>query len=158
MRELYEADLHKPGIYGSGRVWANVWDVFPRMPSRVGRGRRAAVAFAVCFGWGGFSCVLSMSLHFQNSYIQSSQRRLGEGAPTASQSAHRELALTYPHQVYRLVCSHLRNTSSMASSVDQYRRSRPRSVRSSSSFPTNFVKLRERHSSMLARQSTTADV
>ena len=42
----------------------------------------------------------------------SSQRRLGEGAPTASQSAHRELAPTYPHQVYRLVCSHLRNLAS----------------------------------------------
>ena len=39
----------------------------------------------------------------------SSQRGLGEGAPTVSQSAHRELAPTYPHQVYRLVCSHLRN-------------------------------------------------
>ena len=129
--------FHKPGIYGSGRVWANACDVFPRMPSRVGRGRRAAVAFAVCFGWGGFSCVLSMSLHFQNSYIQSSQRRLGEGAPTASQSAHREVAPTYPHQVYHLVCSHLRNTSSMASSADQYSSSaRPKPVRSSSSFPT----------------------
>ena len=40
---------------------------------------------------------------FSNSYIQSSQRRLGEGAPTASQSAHREHAHTYPHQVSRLV-------------------------------------------------------
>ena len=37
----------------------------------------------------------------------SNHRRLGEGAPTVSQSAHRELAPTYPHQVYRLVCSHL---------------------------------------------------
>ena len=54
MRELYEADFHKPGIYGSGRVWANAWDVFRRAPSRVGRGRRAAVDFVVCFGWGGF--------------------------------------------------------------------------------------------------------
>ena len=32
-------------------------DVFPRMPSRVGRGRRAAVDFVVCFGWGVFFCV-----------------------------------------------------------------------------------------------------
>ena len=53
---------------------------------------------------------------FSNSYTQSSQRRLGEGDPTASQSAHRQLAPTYPHQVYRLLCSHLRN---MASSVGQ---------------------------------------
>ena len=74
-----------------------------------------------------------------NSYIQSSQRRLGEGAPTASQSAHRELAPTYPNRVHRLVCSHLRNTSSMASSVDQYSSSaRPTPVRSSSSFPTSI--------------------
>ena len=53
MRELHEADFHKPGIYGSGRVWANAWDVFPHMPSRVGRGRRAAVDFVACFRWGG---------------------------------------------------------------------------------------------------------
>ena len=59
---------------------------------------------------------------FSNSYIQSSQRRLGKGAPTASQSAQRELAPTYPHEVYRLVCSHLRN---LASAVDQYRSSQP---------------------------------
>ena len=51
---MYEADFHKPGIYGSGRVWANAWDVFGRAPSRVGRDRRAAVDFVVCFGWGGF--------------------------------------------------------------------------------------------------------
>ena len=63
---------------------------------------------------------------FSNSYIQSSQRRLDEGAPTASQSANRELARTYPHQVYRLVCSHLRN---LASAVDQYSgRSQPASL------------------------------
>ena len=55
LRELYEADFHKPGIYGSGRVWANAWDVFRRTPSRGGRGRRAAVNFVVCFGCGGIS-------------------------------------------------------------------------------------------------------
>ena len=43
----------KPGIYGIGTVWANAWDAFHRMPSRVARGRRAAVDFVVCFGWGG---------------------------------------------------------------------------------------------------------
>ena len=47
LRELYEADFHKPGIYGSGRVWANAWDVFRRTPSRGGHGRRAAVDFVV---------------------------------------------------------------------------------------------------------------
>ena len=45
---------------------------------------------------------------------QSSQRRLGEGATTATQFAHRELVPTYPHQVYHLSCSHQRD---MASSV-----------------------------------------
>ena len=55
MRELYEADSYKPGIYGSGRVWANAWDVFRLKPSRGGRGRRAAVDFVVCFGCGEIS-------------------------------------------------------------------------------------------------------
>ena len=43
-----------PGIYRIGRVRANAWDLFHRMPSRVARGGRAAVDFVVCFGWGGF--------------------------------------------------------------------------------------------------------
>ena len=80
--------------------------------------RLEVVAVAGCYGLSGVFWVGRIFLVFQvttflNSYTQSSQRRLGEGAPTASQSAHRELAPTYPHQVYRLVCSH------MASSVDQ---------------------------------------
>ena len=50
LRELYEADFHNPGTYGIGRVRANAWDVFHRMPSRVPRGGRAAVDFVVCFG------------------------------------------------------------------------------------------------------------
>ena len=54
LRELYEADFHKPGIYGSGWVWANAWDVFRRAQSRVGRGRWADVGFVVCFGWADF--------------------------------------------------------------------------------------------------------
>ena len=33
-----------------------MWDVFPRMRPRVGRGRRAAVNIVVCFRWGGFFC------------------------------------------------------------------------------------------------------
>ena len=48
------ADFHKPGIHGSGRAWANAWDVFRRAPCRVGHGRRVAVDYVVCFGWGGF--------------------------------------------------------------------------------------------------------
>ena len=35
-----------------------------------------------------------------------------KGAATDSQSAHRELVPTYPHQVYHLLLSHLRNTAS----------------------------------------------
>ena len=56
LRELYEADFHKPGIHGSGQVWANAWNVFRRTPSRGGRGRQDAVDFVVCFGRGGISC------------------------------------------------------------------------------------------------------
>lgn len=41
----------------SERAYANVWDLLRRKPSRVGRGRRAAVLLggsgAVCFGCGG---------------------------------------------------------------------------------------------------------
>ena len=67
------------------------------------------------FGGAGFFLVFQVTT-VSISYTQSSQRRLGEGARTASQSVHRELAPTYPHRVYRLVCFPLRN---MASSVDQ---------------------------------------
>ena len=42
---MYEARFLKPEIYGSGRVWANAWDVFPRTSSRGDRGRLAAVDF-----------------------------------------------------------------------------------------------------------------
>ena len=56
LRELYAADFHKPGIYASGRVWANAWDVSRRASSRGDRGRRAAVDFVVCFGCGGIPC------------------------------------------------------------------------------------------------------
>ena len=58
LRKLYEADLRKPRIYGSVRVWANAWDVFRRTASRVGRGRRAGVDFVVCFGCSGIYSVL----------------------------------------------------------------------------------------------------
>ena len=54
LRELYEADFHKPGIYGSARVWTNAWDVFRRAPSRGGRGRWAAVDFVVFLGGADF--------------------------------------------------------------------------------------------------------
>ena len=133
MRELYEADFHKPGTCGSGRAWAKASGAFRRGLSRGGRGRWADVGFVLCFLWGGiFSCFSGNHVLFSNSSTitrstaardpDSSQRRLliGEVAPTVSQSAHRELAPTYPHQVYRLVCSHLRN---MASSVGQSKRS-----------------------------------
>ena len=134
---------------------------------RVGRGfSRAVSRWSRSPGCCGFSGVFRVEriffpcffheFEFSNSYIQSSQRRLGEGASTASQSAHRELASTYPHRVYRLGCSQQRNTSSMASTVDQYSSSaqpkplpswreqlnqcsssaRPKPVRSSSSLPT----------------------
>ena len=65
LRELYEADFHKLGIYGSGRLWTNAWDGFRRAPSRVGRGRLAAVDFVACFGLGGiFSCFFFFRILF----------------------------------------------------------------------------------------------
>ena len=85
----------------------------------------------------GFSCFSgNYSFKFVHARVhdrwlrqtQSSQRRLDEGATTASQSSHRELVPTYPHQVYHLLCSHLRN---MASSVDQYSSSQSKPVPSS---------------------------
>ena len=45
-------------------VWSNAWDVFRLEPSRGGRGRRAAVAVVVCFGWGGFFRVFFSSICF----------------------------------------------------------------------------------------------
>ena len=63
---------HKPGIYGSGRVWANAWDVFFRAPSRGGRGRRAAAAFVVCSGWGGFFGAFH-EFAFSNSFVDPEQ-------------------------------------------------------------------------------------
>ena len=54
LREPYEADFHKRGIYGSRRVWTNAWDVYRRVPSRGGRGHRDAVDFVVCLGGAGF--------------------------------------------------------------------------------------------------------
>ena len=88
--------------------------------SRGGRDGRAAVNFVVYLGAAGFF-LLFWYLHFQIRArvrdrwlpeIQSSQRRLGEGATTTSQPAHGELAPTYPHQLYYLFCSHLRNMAS----------------------------------------------
>ena len=120
MRELYEADFHKPGISGSGRVLA-IYRV----------GRVASVAFARwsrSSGYCGFrgvfwvrrDFVFSIKLYFQirenDRWLretQSSQRRLVERTTTTSQPAHRELALTDPHRVYHLLCSHLRIMASV---------------------------------------------
>ena len=68
------------------------------------------------FGEAGFfSISTSSSQPVAARETDSSQCRLGEGAPTVSRSAHQELAATYPHQVYRLVCSQLRNLASSSS-------------------------------------------
>ena len=82
LRELYEADFHKPGIYGSGRVWANACDVFPRMPSRVGRGRRAAVDFVV-FWLGGADFSVLFFLRFF-SFFEHTRPAAGMRPPVAS--------------------------------------------------------------------------
>ena len=93
---MYEADFHKPGIYGSGRVWASAWGAFRRGLSL----EVVAVAGLMWVSWCVFDGAdffrIFHEFAFSNSYTQSSQRRLGEGDPTASQSAHRQLALTYP--------------------------------------------------------------
>ena len=75
MRVLYETGLHQPGIYGSVRVWANVWDVLRRTPSRGGRGRRAVVDFVVCFGCDGiFSCFIFRFIFFERTRPAASMR------------------------------------------------------------------------------------
>ena len=69
LRALYEADFHKHGICGRGRVWANACNVFRRPPFRVGRRRRAAANFVVCFGWGDFFFGAFHEFAFSNSYV-----------------------------------------------------------------------------------------
>ena len=54
LRERFETEFHTPGIYGSGRVWVNAWDVFRHTPNRCCRGCRAAVDSLVCLGAAGF--------------------------------------------------------------------------------------------------------
>ena len=44
-------------------MWANAWDMF-HMPSRGGRGLRAALALVVCFRWGGFFVKVFFSVLF----------------------------------------------------------------------------------------------
>ena len=48
--------------------------MFRRAPSRVGRGCRAAVAFVVCFGWGGFFRVFSDFFFFERTRPAASMR------------------------------------------------------------------------------------
>ena len=62
LRELYEADFHKLGIYGSGQVLANAWDLFRLASSRGGPGRRAAVDFVVCLGGADFLVIIFFSI------------------------------------------------------------------------------------------------
>ena len=127
------------------------------------------MGFVVCFGWGGFLSCPPFSLHFQirgraihERWIRethSSQQR-GEGGPTVGQHAHRELAPTYPHEEYRLVCSHLRNMA-CHQLVDQ------RSIAHISPMPTSLIlklsnlkyvfKLRECQSRLLTSHRTPAD-
>ena len=56
LRELYEADFHKPGIHGSGRVCAKAWDVFRRTRLEV-----VAVAGLLWILW----CVLDAAGFFR---------------------------------------------------------------------------------------------
>ena len=72
------ADFHKSGIYGSGRVWANAWNVFRRSPPRSGRGRRAAVDLVVrvrCVLGGAIAFLLSIFFSFERTRPAASMRR-----------------------------------------------------------------------------------
>ena len=109
-------------------------------PSRVGRGRRASVNFVVCFGWGEFFFCAFHEFAFSKSFVDPvseqpawTRRRGSDGQPFSQ----RELAHTYPHQVYRLVCSHLRN---LALAVDQYSSSRPTSLIFDPTSECNLIK------------------
>ena len=62
LRKLYEADLTNPVSMEAGE-YELTWDMFRRVPSRGGRGPRAAVDFVVCFGWGGFFFFSSSNAH-----------------------------------------------------------------------------------------------
>ena len=73
LRELYEADFYKPGIYGSGRVWANAWDVSRRAPSRGGRSCRAAVDIVVCFERVDFLMFFFFSMYFLRTHTACSK-------------------------------------------------------------------------------------
>ena len=105
------ADFHKGGIYVSGRLWAKARLVV-RLLDVVSVARLLWSSWCVlgAVDFFVFFFVFSMSLHarIQDRWLretQSSQRRLGEGATADSQSAHRELVPTHPHQVYHLLLS-----------------------------------------------------
>ena len=71
MRELYEPDFHKPGIYGSGRVRANAWDVGLRAPSRGG-----SVAGLLWIQWCVWVGRIFRAFHefaFPNSFVDPEQ-------------------------------------------------------------------------------------
>ena len=115
---------------------ANAWDVVFRAPSRGGHGRWADVGFVVCLRWGGIFFVLSMSLHFQirRSRAVSIESVKGLRQPANNLPTENSRPPRNSHQVYRLVCSHLR---SMASAVDQYSSSQPNQEASLIFDPTN---------------------
>ena len=134
--------------------------------SRGGRDGGGDVGFAVCFRGGIFSAFSGNHIFFSNSCTStrplaarnpdSSRRRIGEGAPRVSQYAHRDLAATYPDQVYRLVCSHLRNMAchQLISKNEVHSPSLSHVL----SDIIGCFKLRERQLPILARQSTTVDI
>ena len=62
--------MHKPGTCGSGRVCANVWNVFHRTPCRGGCGRRPAVDLVVCFRWGGIFWVIFFLFEHTHGLLQ----------------------------------------------------------------------------------------
>ena len=142
--------------------WANAWNVFRRAPSRVGRGRRAAVNFVVCFGWGDFFFRAFHEFTFSNSFVDSvseqpawTRRRRSDSQPIFPPRTRAHLS--QPGVPFSVLLP-----ENLASAVDQHSSSRPVSMIFDPTSECNlnklFSKLRERQSHLLARKKTQVDV
>ena len=121
-----------------------------------------AVAGLMWVSWrafGGAGFFRARAIHDRWLRETQSSQQLGEGAPTVSQPAHRELTPTYPHQVCRLVCSRLRNMAchQVLDHQSSSHQPKPTSLILELSNFKHFFKLRERQSRLLASRRTPAD-
>ena len=160
LRELYEADFHKPGIVGSGRVWANAWDVFFARRLEV-----IAVAGLMwvswcAFGWAGFFRAFSMSLHFQIRRPRAVSvdwvRGLRQPANLPTENSRPLIPTRCP--VWCAPTWEIWRHQLVISKVAGSHRLKPvPSILVLSNFKY-FFKLRERQSPLLARQPTAVDI